>query len=125
MTGNHKRPETGSRRAQGRETDKDLAERLQRLDQRLGRRESGKTAPRQQSDRSGYAYALKLSSEFVAAILVGAGLGWLIDRILGTAPWAMIVLLMLGFCAGVLNVLRAAGRIAEPGAGGSRRDEDR
>jgi ATP synthase protein I len=42
-------------------------------------------------------------------VLVGAGLGWLLDRWLGTKPWGLIVFLLLGFAAGVLNVMRAAG----------------
>ncbi|MCI5076655.1 AtpZ/AtpI family protein [Oricola sp.] len=63
---------------------------------------------------AGFANALRLSSEFVAGVLVGAGIGYLIDRIAGIAPWGMIVFLLLGFVAGVLNVLRSAGLVAAP-----------
>ncbi|MBL4891854.1 MAG: AtpZ/AtpI family protein [Rhizobiaceae bacterium] len=56
---------------------------------------------------------MRLSTDFVAAILVGAALGWAIDRFFGTTPWAMILFLLLGFCAGVLNVMRSAGLVAE------------
>jgi len=63
--------------------------------------------------KSSYAKAFQLSTEFVAAIFVGALLGYLLDRFLGTAPWGMIVFLLLGFVAGVLNVLRSAGLVAE------------
>ena len=45
----------------------------------------------------------------MAGVLLGAGLGWLIDLWLGISPWGMIVFLLLGFTAGVLNVMRAAG----------------
>lgn len=62
---------------------------------------------------SGMGYALRLSSEFVAGIVVGAIIGWTIDQIAGTAPWGLIIFLMLGFVAGVLNVLRSAGKVAE------------
>jgi ATP synthase protein I len=55
------------------------------------------------------ARGFRLSTELVAGVAVGAGLGWLLDKWLGTTPWGMIVLLMLGFAAGVLNVMRAAG----------------
>ena len=48
------------------------------------------------------------------AILVGAMLGYLLDYFAGTTPWGMIVLLLLGFCAGVLNVLRSTGAVAKP-----------
>ena len=63
----------------------------------------------------GFGQALKLSSEFIAAVGVGAALGWAIDRVAGTSPWGLIVFLLLGFGAGVLNVMRSAGMVAERG----------
>jgi ATP synthase protein I len=62
---------------------------------------------RRQSDMSGLSRGFRLASEFAAAIIVGAGLGYLIDMVLPTRPWAMVVFLLLGFAAGVLNVVRA------------------
>ena len=62
---------------------------------------------RRQSDMSGLSRGFRLASEFAAAIIVGAGLGYLIDMVLPTRPWAMVGLLLLGFAAGVLNVVRA------------------
>jgi len=55
--------------------------------------------------------AIRLGSEFVAAVLVGGGLGYLIDRLLGTLPFGLIILLLAGFAAGILNMARAAGRM--------------
>ncbi|MGY6708598.1 MAG: AtpZ/AtpI family protein [Rhizobiaceae bacterium] len=63
----------------------------------------------------GVGNALKLSSEFIAAIVVGVGLGWFFDRFVGTSPWGLIVFLLIGFAAGVVNVLRASGQMAEFG----------
>ncbi len=77
-------------------------------------REGEREEVRAEVSRKGYAQAMKLSSEFIAAIIVGAVLGYVFDRFLGTAPWGMIILLLLGFCAGVLNVLRSAGKVATP-----------
>ena len=126
MTGSDKRPEPGSRKAFSREANDDLAERLNELESRLDRKQrTRRTAQRERSDGSGFANALRLSTEFVAAILVGAGLGWMIDWIFGIAPWAMIVFLLLGFVAGVLNVLRSAGQMAEPRRLGEGQDDDR
>lgn len=74
---------------------------------------------------AGYGQALKLSSEFIAGVVVGAGIGWIIDRLAGTSPWGLIVFLLLGFGAGVLNVMRSAGVVAEFGQGDkSRPDQD-
>jgi ATP synthase protein I len=69
---------------------------------------------------AGFGQALKLSSEFIAGVAVGAGLGWLLDSVAGTSPWGLIVLLLLGFAAGVLNVRRSAGLVAERKTGISR-----
>jgi ATP synthase protein I len=46
--------------------------------------------------------------EFVGAVLVSAFIGWLIDRFAGTAPWAMIILLVLGFAAGTRRAMRTS-----------------
>jgi ATP synthase protein I len=69
---------------------------------------------------AGFGNALRLSSEFIAGIVVGAGLGWLIDRAADTSPWGLIIFLLLGFVAGVLNVLRSAGLVANVGPGASK-----
>lgn len=61
--------------------------------------------------------AIRLGADFVAGILVGAALGWGIDRLFGTSPWGLIVFLLLGFGAGILSVLRSAG-LAAPGPAG-------
>jgi ATP synthase protein I len=55
----------------------------------------------------GMGRAVRLGSEFIAAILVGAGLGYLLDQWLGTRPWIMLVMLFVGFAAGILNVTRS------------------
>jgi ATP synthase protein I len=89
-----------------------LAARLQRLGERIAtanRPSEHGSDSRQAANASAFARGFRLSTELVAGVLVGAGLGWLIDRWLGTTPWGLIVLLLLGFAAGVLNVMRAAG----------------
>ena len=64
-----------------------------------------------------------MSTEFVAGVIAGGGLGWFVDRTLGTSPWGLIVLLMLGFCAGIYNVMRASGFLTPAsGTSGPRRE---
>jgi ATP synthase protein I len=58
---------------------------------------------------SAMAQGFRLSSELVAGVVVGALLGWGFDRLLSTRPWGLIVFVLLGFAAGVLNVMRSAG----------------
>ncbi|TPW25938.1 AtpZ/AtpI family protein [Pararhizobium mangrovi] len=97
--------------------DDDLDARRKRLGSDLaGRRASAGRAEEKTraSTGTGYAQAVKLSSEFIAAVAVGFALGYGLDEWAGTKPWGMIVFLLLGFCAGVLNVMRSAGVIAQP-----------
>jgi ATP synthase protein I len=91
-----------------------LSARLKRLGERLGRTRPGELpdngAPAPSTmDPSAFARGFRLSTELVGGVIVGGGLGWLADSWLGTKPWAFIVLLMLGFVGGVLNVMRSAG----------------
>jgi ATP synthase protein I len=105
-------------------SDAELARRLDRLSRDLDeeKRERAAEERPQRSDSTGYGLAMRLASEFVAGVLVGAALGWGLDRVAGTSPWGLIGLLMLGFCAGVLNVVRASSRISAQAGGG--RDGD-
>lgn len=95
-----------------------LSERRAQLDRMLQDHRAAELSAQQKArgTSSGYGQAVKLSSEFIAGILVGAGIGWVADQWLGTSPFGLIVFLLLGFAAGVLNVLRAVGQVAEPGA---------
>jgi ATP synthase protein I len=80
------------------------------LDQHRPRRSEEPASGQQTSfNASGFARGMRLSSELIAGVLVGAAIGWAIDKWLGISPWGMIVFLMLGFAAGVLNVMRSAG----------------
>jgi ATP synthase protein I len=94
--------------------DERLAERLRALDRRIrDREEAAKPAAEAgaQRDMRGFALAMRLSSEFVSGVIVGCGLGWGFDHFLGTSPWGLIVFTILGFGAGVYNMVRALGRI--------------
>ena len=93
-----------------------LSARLQRLGERLtkaSRPSESVSEPRTRADPSALARGFRLSSELVAGVAVGALIGWLLDRWLGISPWGMIVFLLAGFAAGVLNVMRAAGVVRE------------
>jgi ATP synthase protein I len=91
-----------------------LSARLRRLGERLdhaapARPSETRPASGPTADPSALARGFRLSTELVAGVLVGAGIGWLLDRWLGTLPWGMFVFALLGFTAGVLNVMRSAG----------------
>ncbi len=90
-----------------------LAARLERLGESLEARRATESVAKSRGNVSGFAQATKVASEFVAGVVVGAALGWGIDKAAGTSPWALIVFLLLGFAAGVLNVLRSEGMVAD------------
>ena len=77
------------------------------LAEQRGRIEPDYVPPDRSRSMQGAAEGLKIASEFVAGILVGAAIGYLIDSLAGTSPFGLIVFLMLGFVAGVLNVIRS------------------
>lgn len=59
------------------------------------------------------ALGFRLSSELIAGVIVGALIGWGIDHLLSTSPWGLIVFVLLGFTAGVVNVIRSAGAASD------------
>ncbi len=106
--------------------DTELSNRLRKLGHRLDERRDDldEVVERDAAPRSpGVAMAMRLASDFVAGVVVGAALGWGFDRLFDTSPWGLVVLLLLGFAAGLLNVMRSAG-LVRPGIGGADRGRD-
>ncbi len=52
--------------------------------------------------------ALKISTELVAAVFVGATIGFLLDNWFDTKPLLMICFFFMGVAAGILNVFKSA-----------------
>jgi ATP synthase protein I len=103
----------------------DLASRLARAQ---GERKAtdDQASPAATQNLSAISRGVRLGSEFIAAILVGWGIGYGLDLVLGTRPWLMLVMLMVGFAAGVLNVVRSAAQMnrAEPPPATARGPDD-
>lgn len=94
--------------------DSELSARLEKLGQRLDQVRGGpadQQHPNQsaRADNSGLAKAFRLSAEFVSGPVAGGLIGWGADTLLHTKPWGLIVFVMLGFLAGIYNVMRASG----------------
>jgi ATP synthase protein I len=76
--------------------------------------------PNEADDRArgaAFGQATKIAVELVVGILVGGFIGKVLDGQFGTAPWFLIVFLMLGFAAGLTNIIRTARQMqaeAEP-----------
>lgn len=65
-------------------------------------------ADEQPSRQGAMGTAFRLSTDLVAAVLVGGFIGWLIDKGLGTEPFGLLIFFFLGIVAGIINVFRTA-----------------
>jgi ATP synthase protein I len=59
----------------------------------------------------GMAYGMRMAAELVGAVIVGGAIGWGLDKWLGSTPWLFLLFFVLGFAAGVLNVVRGYERM--------------
>jgi ATP synthase protein I len=59
----------------------------------------------------GMAYGMRMAAELVGAVIVGGLIGMGLDWLIGTKPWLFLLFFVLGFAAGVLNVVRAYERM--------------
>lgn len=62
--------------------------------------------PESRGRPTGMGIGFRIGAELVASVLVGTGIGWVLDSWLRTGPWLMVLFLLLGGAAGVLNVHR-------------------
>jgi len=121
------KPEQERRLDESRERDDEgLRARLDKLSNALeAQREAVKSSDAAKAEQTGasaratataMALAIRILSEFVAAVIVGAGIGWGIDRAAGTSPAFLIIFLLMGAAAGFWNVYRIA--MKPPGSEG-------
>jgi len=87
---------------------------LEALEARLreARGKTEETAPdnkdKNQPPGSALGLAFRVGVELVSALAIGVAIGWLLDQWLGTRPWLMLVFIVMGGAAGILNVYRMA-----------------
>jgi len=99
----------GGAREHARMADDDPdARRLAELEERLAKARGKKEVRRNEAPPSQLGIAFRLVTELLAGVIVGGGIGWALDRVLGTSPFLLIVLFLLGVAAGIRNVMRAA-----------------
>jgi ATP synthase protein I len=87
------------------------------LDSRIARAKAEQTPGITTAEAASESRGWAIGIEFVGVVLVSAAIGWAIDNYagLGTAPWAMIGLLIFGFIAGVYRAVKTSAQFdADP-----------
>src|SRR5438105_13199236 len=86
-----------------------LARLGERLDKARARRDGQPMPEPDNADlQRGAGLGFRIGIEFVVAIVIATGLGWALDRWLGTRPWGTIVLFFLGVRADMMSVYGAS-----------------
>jgi ATP synthase protein I len=62
---------------------------------------------------SAMSFGMRAGAQFVSAVVLGGGLGWAIDRWLGTKPFGMLILMVLSFIAAMANVWRSMSKAVD------------
>jgi ATP synthase protein I len=83
--------------------------RLASLDERLKRaknEEAARTGQGRKGVDANYQLGSRVLSYLVGGLVGGALVGWVLDRLLGTSPWLLLIMLFLGIAAGFRNIIK-------------------
>ncbi|PJE30122.1 ATP synthase protein I [Pseudooceanicola marinus] len=106
-------------------SDPDHRTRLSDLEARIAAAKGGKQqASHGQDHYSAAQVGWRMVTELVAGLLLGFGIGYGLDWLIGTAPLLMITFTLLGFIAGVKTMLRSAQELQEQPTGKTSGDDD-
>jgi len=86
-------------------------EKISKLKDKIENIEKKELNKMQKNKGSGAGFGFKISTELVAALVVGVGIGLIVDNYLGTKPFGLIIFFILGSFAGFLNIYRVMRRI--------------
>lgn len=100
--------------------------RLEALEGRLEAVRGRRVQAESRNERRGKAMsaAFRLALEMVVGVVVGGVVGWYLDAWLGTRPFLLIVFLLLGSAAGILNAVRTAREMQEDAANSGAADRE-
>lgn len=83
--------------------------RLKSLEERLRQAhldEKVRTGAKQGGHDENYRLGNRVLAELIGGMAGGALVGWVIDRLAGTSPWALLVMLFLGIIVAFRNIIR-------------------
>ena len=90
--------------------------RLTSLEQRLEaaqHAEAVRTGRAKKASDGGYAQGNRVLAALIGSLAGSALVGWVLDRLLGTTPWLLLVALFLGIAVAFRNIIRIAGERPE------------
>lgn len=97
----------------------ELGEKLREVQAKRATRKSYDRPEGDEMPNSGLGVGLRIGTELLVGVMVGAAIGWSFDRALGTDPWGFLIFFVLGFVGGIMNVIRSANKaMANSGAEG-------
>jgi ATP synthase protein I len=83
---------------------KEISDRL-----KIAKNKLDKSIIKDKNSNSSYiGIAFKISTEFVAAVVVGTTIGFTFDNLFGTKPWLIIIFFIIGALAGIINIIKSA-----------------
>ena len=86
-------------------------DKIQELKKKIDRYQVDDSPKVDSSKKRGAGFGFKISTEIVAALVVGVGIGVIVDNYFNTQPFGLIIFFILGAFAGFLNVYRVMRRI--------------
>ncbi len=85
--------------------------RIQELKDRIQNLQKNNNQPKKPGNRINAGFGFKISTEIVAALVVGVSIGLIVDNYFNTQPFGLIFFFIIGAFAGFLNVYRVIRRI--------------
>ncbi|MEK7342247.1 MAG: AtpZ/AtpI family protein [Pseudomonadota bacterium] len=83
--------------------------RIASLEERIARAEQAEKVRQgatEQAADDGTRLGNRVLAELIGGLVGGALIGWVLDRLLGTSPWLLLVFLGLGIVAAFRNIIR-------------------
>ena len=84
---------------------------LQELKNKIKQFQNNDNSNHVTSQKKGASFGFKISTEIIAALVVGVVIGIIVDNYFNSQPFGLIIFFILGALAGFLNVYRVMRRI--------------
>ena len=99
------------------EPDETRVEAMKRLDERAAALEARTTRPSRDYGSKAAGYGYRLLGLLLGGVFVGVGFGAGVDVVAKTAPWGMIIGVLVGFVVSIWLAVRSAQKMTAEAAG--------